>query len=497
MVAPIDYTLQGVQSPFQAFLQAAQVGAGLSQAQLQRQQFEAQMAQQQQEAAAKSAQQTELQQLQAVPMEQMTQPQMLRLAQLTGSEATRAYLFRAAERIPAERQTGLARNYGSTILALVRNPQIGVKRLETLAEAEQDPEQKKALTALIETAKVDPLAAAKWGVDMMDMGGGKFSEVGQALRKALGAEFGAEEKPMVVGGSVFYPKTREFIQAPATPAKPTPGETEELVMRLQDPNLPAASRKALEDRLKVLTTREPKEPREREEKLVQATDPVTGQTVFATNEEIRKRGLVPPSGFQGLSPKAIQEREAAFPQARQAVLTVGNTMTLIEETVDRLLKNKDGLNSITGLVGGRIPGITDAGRAAEADLKQLKSLAFVQGITELRNASKTGAGVGNVSNKEGDRFENLKASLERTQSRADLEDALRRLSSQAAATREGMRTAFDDTYEYRQRGTGQATPAGAAPAPRALTAEDRQALDWASKNPTDPRAAQIRQRLGM
>jgi hypothetical protein len=267
-------------------------------------------------------------------------------------------------------------------------------------------------------------------------------------------------------------------------------------MRLQDPNLPAASRKALEDRLKVLTTREPRESREREEKLVQATDPVTGQTVFATNEEIRKRGLVPPSGFQGLSPKAIQEREAAFPQARQAVLTVGNTMTLIEETVDRLLKNKDGLNSITGLVGGRISGITDAGRAAEADLKQLKSLAFVQGITELRNASKTGAGVGNVSNKEGDRFENLKASLERTQSRADLEDALRRLSSQAAATREGMRTAFDDTYEYRQRGTGQATPA-APPAPRALTAEDRQALDWANKNPTDPRAAQIRQRLGM
>jgi hypothetical protein len=234
MVAPIDYSLPGVQSPFQAFLQAAQAGAGLSQAQLQRQQFEAQMAQQQQEAAAKSAQQTEIQQLQAVPMEQMTQPQMLRLAQLTGSEATRAYLFRAAERIPAERQTGLARNYGSTILALVRNPQIGVKRLETLAEAEQDPEQKKALTALIETAKVDPLAAAKWGVDMMDMGGGKFSEVGQALRKALGAEFGVEGAPVKLSrGDVLVTPTGRQIAAglPMEPATPSEIQQYELAKR--------------------------------------------------------------------------------------------------------------------------------------------------------------------------------------------------------------------------------------------------------------------------
>jgi hypothetical protein len=234
MVAPIDYSLPGVQSPFQSFLQAAQVGAGLSQAQLQRQQFEAQMAQQQQEAAAKSAQQTEIQQLQAVPMEQMTQPQMLRLAQLTGSEATRAYLFRAAERIPAERQTGLARNYGSTILALVRNPQIGVKRLETLAEAEQDPEQKKALTALIETAKVDPLAAAKWGVDMMDMGGGKFSEVGQALRKALGAEFGVEGAPVKLSrGDVLVTPTGRQIAAglPMEPATPSEIQQYELAKR--------------------------------------------------------------------------------------------------------------------------------------------------------------------------------------------------------------------------------------------------------------------------
>ena len=253
---PIDYSMPGVMAPGQAFLQAAQVGAGLSQAQLQRQMFVQQTTAAQQEADIKAAQQIELQRLQAIPLEQMTQPQRLRLAQLTGSEATRAYLFREAERIPAERQAGLARNYGSTIMALARNPQIGLQRLETLTEAEADPQQKKALQDLTEVAKTDPIAAVRWGVGLMEMGGGKFAEVGQALRKALSAELGEEQKPMVVGGSVFYPKTREFIQAPVAPAKPTPSETEELVTRLQDPNLPATSRKALEDRLKILTTRQ-------------------------------------------------------------------------------------------------------------------------------------------------------------------------------------------------------------------------------------------------
>jgi hypothetical protein len=51
----------------------------------------------------------------------------------------------------------------------------------------------------------------------------------------------------------------------AVPSKPTPAETEEIVMRLQDPNLPPSLRQALQSRLTMLTTREPKEPRESKE----------------------------------------------------------------------------------------------------------------------------------------------------------------------------------------------------------------------------------------
>jgi hypothetical protein len=195
----------------------------------------------------------------------------------------------------------------------------------------------------------------------------------------------------------------------------------------------------------------------------------------------------PAAAGPNLTPKEIQKREASLPQARQAVSTVSNTMSVIGETVDRLLANRDGLNGVTGLVGGRTPGITDAARQAQADIDQLKNLAFIQGITELRNASKTGAGVGNVSNKEGDRFENLKASLERTQSYNSMVDALKRLKSQSEFTRQSLKEAFDETYSYRDN----------AGVERQMTGEDKAALDWANSNPKDPRSAQIKQRLGV
>ena len=104
-------------------------------------------------------------------------------------------------------------------------------------------------------------------------------------------------------------------------------------------------------------------------------------------------------------------------------------------------------------------------KRAAADLKQLKNLAFVQGLTEFRNASSTGAGVGNVSNKEGDRFENLKASLEQTQSTSDLKDSLKRLKSQSTSTRDTVNQAFEDTYAYRANAPAAAAKPSGGGAP--------------------------------
>jgi hypothetical protein len=175
----------------------------------------------------------------------------------------------------------------------------------------------------------------------------------------------------------------------------------------------------------------------------------------------------PAAASEGLAPKEIQKREAALPQARQSVKSVSNIMSVIGQTVDSLLANPNGIDGITGLVYGITPAITGPARKAKAELDQLKNLAFIQGITELRAASKTGAAVGNVSNREGDRFENLKASLDRQQDKDDLIAALKKLKQQAELTSQFMTEAFDETYSYKSGGAAAPAAAPGRPAPAA------------------------------
>ena len=174
-----------------------------------------------------------------------------------------------------------------------------------------------------------------------------------------------------------------------------------------------------------------------------------GKIKYVSREDAINKGMTPASAQEGLTTKEVQKREAALPQARQSVKTISNTMSVIGQTVDSLLANPDGIDGITGLIYGVTPAITGPARKAKAELDQLKNLAFIQGITELRAASKTGAAVGNVTNREGDRFENLKASLDRSQSKEDLVAALKKLKTQAELTSQFTTEAFDDTYSYK------------------------------------------------
>jgi hypothetical protein len=224
---------------------------------------------------------------------------------------------------------------------------------------------------------------------------------------------------------------------------------------------------------------------------VAVVDPVTGKQVLVSREEALRGRMTPAAAMEGLAPKDIRTREAKYPQAKQATTTVSATMNEIDATIQRLLDNEKGLNGITGLVYGNTMALTDAARKAQADLKQLKNLAFVQGLTELRNASSTGAGVGNVSNKEGDRFENLKSSLEQSQSTQDLRDSLIRLKSQANATNETVKQAFEDTYSYRNN---VAAPAAATePALNVVVTPDGQSHTF----PTPAAAAQFKKAVGI
>lgn len=250
-------------------------------------------------------------------------------------------------------------------------------------------------------------------------------------------------KPIVAAaGSTIYGPSGQIIAN--VPAQPT--ELQRNYQAAKDQgftgNIFEYERKLKEATRAPATPAQPSAP-------VAVVDEATGKIKYVSRDEAISKGMTPASAQESLPPKEIQKREAALPQAKQAVKTVSNTMSVIGQTVDSLLANPDGIDGITGLIYGVTPAITGPARKAKAELEQLKNLAFIQGITELRAASKTGAAVGNVTNREGDRFENLKASLDRSQSKDDLIAALKKLKTQADLTTQFMTEAFDDTYSYK------------------------------------------------
>jgi len=219
---------------------------------------------------------------------------------------------------------------------------------------------------------------------------------------------------------------------------------------------------------------------------VAVVDPATGQVKYVTREEAL--GKTPAAAIEGLTPKERQTREAKYPQATSAVKTFENTSDTLVTDLEKLAKHP-GLSSITGIAAGRLPGITKEGREAEALFDKIVARGGFQELQTMRQASPTGGALGNVSNQEGAQLRQAFAALDRRQDAPSVRNAITDAIAQIRAAKENIRGAYDLTYEYKQK-------TGAAPAP-AMSPVDKQALDWANSNPSDPRAAAIKQRLGM
>jgi hypothetical protein len=189
----------------------------------------------------------------------------------------------------------------------------------------------------------------------------------------------------------------------------------------------------------------------------------------------------------GLSPKDIQKREAVFPQSTSSVKSFE---TKSEQFIKELEKLRDdpGLNQITGAIYGRTPSVSREGSRAQALYDKIFAKGGFQALQDMREASKTGGALGNVSNEEGRRLEkSVVGGLDRTQSIDDVKQGINDFIDEIRVSQARVREAYDSTYAYKS---------GAAATPQ-LNPQDKEALDWANSNPRDPRAAQIKQRLGV
>jgi hypothetical protein len=206
-------------------------------------------------------------------------------------------------------------------------------------------------------------------------------------------------------------------------------------------------------------SRAPAAPRP-EQPPVAVVDPVTGKSVFVSREQAISGRMAPAAAQESLPPKEIQKREAALPQATTAV-------TGFEKKSDSFVKdltalrNHPGLSEITGFAAGRLPGVTKEGRAAQALYDKVVAKGGFQALQDLRDASKTGGALGNVSNQEGKQLTASFSAIDRKQDAADVQAALDQAIGDVQGARTRMREAFDMTYSY--KGGGGAAPAAGAP----------------------------------
>jgi len=206
-------------------------------------------------------------------------------------------------------------------------------------------------------------------------------------------------------------------------------------------------------------SRAPTQPRA-EQPPVAVVDPVTGKQVLVSREEALRGRMTPAAAMESLPPKEIQKREAALPQATSAVQGFESKS---EKFVADLtaLKNHPGLSSITGIAAGRMPGLTGDGRAAQALYDKVVAKGGFQALQDLRDASKTGGALGNVSNQEGKQLTASFAAIDRRQNAEDVRAAIDQAIADIQGTKTRMREAYDSTYSYKSGNGSTAKPAPA------------------------------------
>ena len=156
---------------------------------------------------------------------------------------------------------------------------------------------------------------------------------------------------------------------------------------------------------------------------------VAAFTAYTNNNQpgaAQRLGYTPSEAQRAAEKKKAEvraEREVNAPEAQKsAELSVGN----IDRALGSLaaLANDPGLSNITGSINGRLPSISDRGVNAEAKLNTLATQISGQVIQAMRDASRTGGAVGNVTEKEWPRLEGMLGRLSRVQTTSEFKKGL-------------------------------------------------------------------------
>jgi hypothetical protein len=209
---------------------------------------------------------------------------------------------------------------------------------------------------------------------------------------------------------------------------------------------------------RVAAGRAPAAPRP-EQPPVAVVDPMTGKPVYVTREQALSGKMTPASAQESLPPKEIQRREAVLPQATASVKGFETKSDSFIKDL-KALRDDPGLENITGPIFGRTGSVTREGSRAQALYDKIVAKGGFQALQDMRDASKTGGALGNVSNTEGKQLQASAAAIDRRQNAEDVKAALDQLIGDIEVSKARMREAYDSTYSYK---SNQPTAATVAP----------------------------------
>ena len=183
---------------------------------------------------------------------------------------------------------------------------------------------------------------------------------------------------------------------------------------------------------------------------VEVVDPKNPtKTIIVTKAEAVSNRLTPAKAIEGLTPQMRQNLEKNYPQATSSLRSYQSKSASFIKDVEAL-RDSEGLDSITGFAAGRAPGFTDAGRKAVALYDKVIAKGGFQVLQEMRDMSKTGGALGNISDRENTQLKAAFAAIDRKQSADDVRAALDNLIIELQSWSTRVKDAYDLTYEYRK-----------------------------------------------
>jgi hypothetical protein len=144
--------------------------------------------------------------------------------------------------------------------------------------------------------------------------------------------------------------------------------------------------------------------------------------------------------------KEIANREAEAPKAQSTYLATADSLQRVIDAANRV-KTHPGLSRATGTMT-YFPSMRGGDAAgAEAEIATLKGQVAVQALTAMREASKTGGAVGNVTEKEWPILESQIAALDNMkQGTKQYKEQLDRVINHSKAAMARLRQAYQQTY---------------------------------------------------